>query len=259
MVAVAIIGAGAVGAAATAYSANKAANAQTEAANIAAGIAKDSASYAKGVYNTTYSDLAPYRELGTKAANDLSSRLDYLTSPIVMDQNALEQTPGYQFTKTQGLKAVQNSAAARGLGVSGAALKGAATFATGLADQTYQTQFNLENINRSNAFNRLQALVSGGQTATVQGGAVGTGTAGPVVTAGSQAGGAAIGAGNARAAAINATGGAFSKLASDVGGYYAYKGLYDNSSNNPGNVNNSRMVFGPGGSPLPTALYEEAA
>jgi hypothetical protein len=54
----------------------------------------------------------------------------------------LAQTPGYQFTLHQGLQATQNAAAARGLGVSGAALKGADTFATGLASQTYNQQLN---------------------------------------------------------------------------------------------------------------------
>ena len=56
-------------------------------------------------------------------------------------QAELEATPGYKFARDQGLQAVQNSAAARGLGVSGAALKGAASYATGLADQTYGAQF----------------------------------------------------------------------------------------------------------------------
>lgn len=57
-------------------------------------------------------------------------------------QNFLEQTPGYQFTKSQGLQATQNGFAAKGLGSSGAAMKGAAQFATGLADQTYETRLN---------------------------------------------------------------------------------------------------------------------
>lgn len=62
-------------------------------------------------------------------------------TPFNMTESELQKTPGYQFNLTQGLKAVQNSAAARGLGVSGAAQKGAANFATGLADSTYQNQF----------------------------------------------------------------------------------------------------------------------
>jgi hypothetical protein len=63
--------------------------------------------------------------------------------PGQMTQAQLEATPGYQFTLDQGLKSVQSANAAKGLGVSGAALKGAATYATGLADKTYLDQFNV--------------------------------------------------------------------------------------------------------------------
>lgn len=55
---------------------------------------------------------------------------------------ALQNLPGYQFTLQQGLKSTQSGAAARGLGSSGAALKGAANYATGLADSTYGNQVN---------------------------------------------------------------------------------------------------------------------
>ena len=72
-------------------------------------------------------------------------------------QAGLEQTPGYQFTLSQGLKSTQNAAAARGLGVSGAALKGADTFATGLANQTYNQQYQ-------NAANQYQQNLAGYNT-----------------------------------------------------------------------------------------------
>lgn len=62
-------------------------------------------------------------------------------APQAMTEANLIKTPGYQFNLSQGLEATQNAAAARGLGVSGAAMKGAATYATGLADDTYQKQF----------------------------------------------------------------------------------------------------------------------
>jgi hypothetical protein len=52
----------------------------------------------------------------------------------------LAQTPGYQFTLDQGLRATQSSAAARGLGMSGAAMRGAADYAGGLASKTYDQQ-----------------------------------------------------------------------------------------------------------------------
>lgn len=220
-VATAIIGSGIVGAVATGYSANKAADAQTAAAQTAANTSL-------GMYNTTRSDLAPFRNIGGVAADQLQSRLSDLTSPIVMDQATLEKTPGYQFNLTQGLKATQNSAAARGLGSSGAALKGAATFATGLADSTYQNQFNNAVTNQTNAYNRLFNLVNTGENAAAQTGSAGT-------SAANTAANAQIGAGNAQAAAANATGSSISGLANNVGGYAAYKGLYG-SSGSVGNM-----------------------
>jgi hypothetical protein len=62
--------------------------------------------------------------------------------PSVVNEAWLQQTPGYQFQLQQGLQQVQSSAAARGLGVSGASLKGAAQYTTGLADANYQNQYN---------------------------------------------------------------------------------------------------------------------
>ena len=120
----AIIGGSIMNAASTAFGASKAAEAQTNAANQAQ-------QTALSMYNTTRGDLSPYRQIGNVAAGDLTNRLGELTAPIMMDQATLEKTPGYQFNLYQGEKAVQNSAAARGLGESGAALKGAATLATG--------------------------------------------------------------------------------------------------------------------------------
>jgi len=211
-VATAVIGAGVLGAGASIYGANKAADAQTAAA-------QQAANTSLSMYNTTRGDLSPYRQIGQTASDQLTSRLSDLTAPITMDQATLEKTPGYQFNLTQGQRAVTNSAAARGLGSSGAALKGAATFATGLADSTYQQQFANANTNQTNAYNRLKGLVDTGQNAAAQTGSAGTAAA-------NTAAGAQIGAGNAQAAAANATGGAIANTANGIGGYMAYKGLY---------------------------------
>ena len=227
-VATAIIGSAVVGAGASIYGSSKAADAQRDAAATGAAISREQ-------YNTTRNDLAPYRTAGEGALTDLNNRLPYLTSDIKMDQSTLEQTPGYQFNRTQGLKAVQNSAAARGLGNSGAALKGAATFATGLADNTYQNQFNNENTNRTNAYNRLKGLVDTGTNASAMTGTLGEKSAW-------QQSQLAVGAGNASAAAANATGGAISNAANNIGGYAAYKGLYGGSSNN--GVNPAQGYYG---------------
>lgn len=95
--------------------------------------------------------LAPYQ-------NALAAAMP--TVPQPMTQAQLEQTPGYQFQLQQGLMATQNAAAARGLGVSGAALKGAATYATGLADSNYQQQF----ANQQALFGNQQTLFSNANT-----------------------------------------------------------------------------------------------
>lgn len=216
-VATAIIGAGALGAGASIYGANTAAKAQQDAAATAGNIQMQ-------MYNTTRSDLSSYRDIG-KAAADALTQNNYYTTPITMDQATLEKTPGYQFNLTQGTKAVQNAAAARGLGVSGAALKGATTFATGLADNTYQNQFNNANTNQTNAYNRLKSLVDTGENAAAQ-----TGSAGTAAATGASS--AAIGSGNAQAAAANQSAGAISSFANNVSGYAQYKGLYGGGSNN---------------------------
>lgn len=145
----------------------------TSAANTQASAARDAAGLAAGNLATTRADLAPWRMAGGNALTDLSSRLPGLSSPITMDQASLEATPGYQFTLDQGLKSVQNAAAAKGLGISGAALKGAARFATGLADSTYQNRFGNELASRQNSYNMLSGVSGMGQNAAAMTGTLG--------------------------------------------------------------------------------------
>ena len=219
-VATAIVGSAVIGGAVQAYSANKAASAQTGAANAAIGVQKD-------IFNQTQQNLSPYIQEGNTATNQLNAQLPNLTSPIKMDEATLEGTPGYQFNLTQGLKATQNSAAARGLGVSGAALKGASTFATGLADNTYQNQFNNANTNQTNAYNRLKGLIDTGANAAGGLATVGANT-------GANIGSNIVGAGNAQAAAANATGAGIVGASNNIAGYAAYRGLYGGSSGGSG-------------------------
>lgn len=236
-VATAVIGAGVLGAGATIYGAKTGADAQKDAAQKAIDLQQNQ-------YQQTRSDLSPYRGLGQTAVDQLAPRLSDLTTgapvptaPAPLTQAELEATPGWQWQQTQGLKAAQNSAAARGLGTSGAALKGAATFASGLADSTYNTRFNQRQAefgnqqtiysdvmqNKSTAFDRLSKLIDTGENAGAQTGVLGE-------KAAYNSGVATVGAGNAEAAADNATGKALSGLASNVSGYAMAKGIYGNSA-----------------------------
>lgn len=257
-VATAIVGSAVIGAATTAYTSSKAADAQVAATNKASDtqlqLGRESNALVQKQYDTTREDLAPYRTAGSENLTELQKRLPFLTSPITMDQATLEQTPGYQFTKTQGEKAVQNSVAARGLGVSGAALKGASTFATGLANQTYKDQFALENTNRQNAYDRLMGLISTGEGAAAQTGVIGSKAAstqaGVNTTVGGQVGGNIVGGGNAQAAAYNTTGQAFTNSANNIAGYAAYKGLYGGGNTTGGSGSPMTFVKGSAGDTL---------
>jgi len=211
-VATAVIGAGVLGAGATIFGANKAADAQTA----AAGKASDTA---LNMYNTTRGDLDPYRQIGKTASDQLTSRIGELTTPVSVNPQDFVNSDMYKFAQTQGERAVTNSAAARGLGTSGAALKGAAAFESGLNLQNWQQNFNNQVTNQTNAYSRLKGLVDTGENASAQTGSAGTAAANTAASA-------AIGAGNAQAAAANATGGAIANTANGIGGYMAYKGLY---------------------------------
>lgn len=128
--------------------------------SIAASAANKAANTQKEMYQQTAANEQPYMNLGASTADQTGAFAQwqgsqYGTSPYLtaatnampassgaMTEAELQQTPGYQFTLGQGLKSTQAANAARGLGVSGAALKGAATYATGLADSTYANRFN---------------------------------------------------------------------------------------------------------------------
>jgi hypothetical protein len=77
-----------------------------------------------------------------------------------------QQDPGYQFRLSEGQKALERSAAARGGLQSGSALKAATRFGQDMGSQEYQNAFNRYQINRSNQLNPLQSLMGAGQSAT---------------------------------------------------------------------------------------------
>jgi hypothetical protein len=99
-------------------------------------------------------DLAPWREAGGKAIGGgwdmLQPGYDHTTSP------------GYQFRLDEGLRAVENSAAARGILQSGGTLKGIDRYAEGMAAGDYGDRFN-----------RMMSIASGGQQAATSTGAFG--------------------------------------------------------------------------------------
>jgi uncharacterized protein CbrC (UPF0167 family) len=241
-IAISTAASGAIGAGASIYGANKAASSADKAANLQ-----------RQQYGQTRADLEPYFAPGQEAVTNALSlaqsgptgggpdytALAYKNLPGNMTQEQLEQTPGYQFTRDQGLKSVQSAAAARGLGVSGAALKGAAEYATGLANKTYLDQFNVRqkqfddyiNLNTGqqgnlqNQFSRLNSIATLGANA-----AAGLGTQG--TSAANNAGGYINASGLDTAGGLN---NAVSGVNSGVNNYLAYN-AYQNRTNGPSNA-----------------------
>lgn len=195
-----------------------------DASKSAASTQSDAAKYSADLQNQqwqqTQTNLKPYMDLGSSYIDPLKNAL---ANPMLTQQFTAPNTadamsaPGYQFTQQQGLKAVQNSAAARGLGVSGAALKGAASYATGLADSTYNDVFNraLQTFNTNyssaaNNVNRLTNIVGSGQNAAATNGSLGAqavGNIGNTLTSGANAQAAGtVGSANALTAGLNGLG-----------------------------------------------------
>jgi hypothetical protein len=174
----AILGAAVLGAGSSLYGSSKAADAQQAAAAQSAAAQREAADKSiaaqREMFDIGRADLAPYREGGTTAQNQLLSLLgiggnqaapgygkyarDFGMSDFTAD-------PGYQFRLEQGMKALNASAAAKGMGMSGANIKGATEYGQNLGSQEYQNAFNRYQTNRTAQLAPLQSLYAGGQAA----------------------------------------------------------------------------------------------
>src|SRR5450631_2876055 len=123
-VAVAIGGAGLLGAGASIYGANKAADVQTNAANQAAATSGNALALQKQVlagqqqnFGDMKTNLNPFIQNGAGANNLLGSFYGTNGSDPALGQNALQafqNSPDYQFALKGGSAALDNSAAAKG-------------------------------------------------------------------------------------------------------------------------------------------------
>lgn len=195
-------------------------SAATSAAKTQAKAAQQAAQLQAAMFQLTREDLAPYRSVGEKTVD---ATYNMLQPGGLLDTTAwqptigqLEQTPGYQFTLNQGLKATQNALTSQGLGSSGAAGIAAQKYAEGLAETTYQDQFANWLNQRKTLYNMLGGLINTGESAAA-------GTASANLSAGSTIGsditsGAAstaagtVGSANALTNALTGIGGSANQL-----------------------------------------------
>jgi len=129
-----------------------------------------------------------------------------------------EADPGYAFRQSEGMKALERSAAARGGLLSGGTLKGIQRFGQDLASTEYTNAFNRYQVNRSNQLNPLFSLMGAGQNATN----MVTNAAG---NAGANEAAAVTNAGAARASGYVATGNAINQGLGSLTNYYVNQPL----------------------------------
>lgn len=194
MPAAAVVGAAVIGAGATMIAGSKAAKAQKNAAN--AQIA-----YAERRDEQTRTDYAPWRQVGASALDRLAGEYGLNGQPA---SSQFTTSPGYEFRRDEGIKAVERSAASRGLLGSGAAVKAVERFAEGNAASEY-----------GDYWNRLSGLAGTGQAATNSTAQAGMGYTSMINNATQQAG-------NARASSYANTGSAINTGINNVLSAYLY-------------------------------------
>jgi len=142
-VAGAVVGSAVIGGVAS----NKAASTQARAAEQAGEVQRD-------IFERQVELQEPWRQAGINALGKLGTGFT--------GQVDLKQDPGYAFRMSEGMKALERSAAARGGLLSGGALKGIQRFGQDLASQEYQNAYN----RALTQYNTTAALAGVGQTAT---------------------------------------------------------------------------------------------
>jgi hypothetical protein len=169
-VASAVIGAGA---------ASSAAKTQASAANRAAELQREQ-------FERQVELQAPFREAGVRALPELETASRY--TPFGMQQFTAD--PGYGFRLSEGQKALDRQAAARGGLISGGALKAAQRYGQEMGSQEYTNAFNRYQTERQARLNPLQSLAGMAQTSVGQLGQAGQAMAsnvGEAIGAGAQA------------------------------------------------------------------------
>lgn len=223
--------------------ASKQADATTEAANISAQAQREALALQQRMYEEGVARQQPWLEAGTGAINRLAAGLQKggeFATPF--SQTNWQQDPGYQFRLSEGLKALDRSAAARGGLISGAALKAAGNYGQQAASQEYQNAFDRYYNERNQMLRPLQSLAGVGQTAADTLGTAGSNYATSAnnlaMTNAANQGNLALQTGNIRASQYGGYGNALNQALntnwSQVGNYFGNPGTAWNYGTNVG-------------------------
>ena len=155
-----------IGPASKQLSASKdAANQATQASNYAINLQRE-------MFDKQMELQAPFREAGVNALNQMQGGAFAQPAAFTGQVNMLSD-PGYQFRLEQGLRAMNQTAAARGGLMSGNALKAGQQYGQNYASGEYQnaydralTEYNAAKGYSDTGYNRLAAMAGSGQTSS---------------------------------------------------------------------------------------------
>ncbi len=159
------------------------------------------------MYQQNRKDMAGYRDLGGRGLDEMNANFVDLTRSF--EESDFKKDPGYDFRMAEGQKALERSAAARGRGGGGRALKAITRYGQDYGSNEYQKVYNRFNQDRDSRYGKLKDMIGIGQSA-----AAGTAAAGSNMA--NSVGGDIVGGGNAQAGAILAGGQAKADAASGI-------------------------------------------
>lgn len=149
------------------------------AASTQAQAAREATDLQKQQYRTTRADLKPWKTIGASALNELGTLVGSdgrLARPFTRDD--FEADPGYEFRREEGIRAIDNSGAARGMQLSGATLKAMERYGQGVASDEYSRAWQRDAAEKDRQYNYLSGLSGAGQNAAAMMGQFGAGYAG---------------------------------------------------------------------------------
>ena len=158
----------AIGGLSQAYAGQRAAGAQVDAADRALALQER-------IYNSMAARNQGAESLGNLARNRYgelvglgpnTNAMGYGSAVQPFDMNKFQADPGYNFRMSEGLKALDRQAAARGGMMSGAALKAAGRYGQESASQEFGNAYNRYRQNRADQLDPLMYAMTGGTNAT---------------------------------------------------------------------------------------------
>jgi hypothetical protein len=164
-VAAAVVGSAVVGGVVASKAGSQQAKAAERAGDLQAAATYEQIAAQERMFERQVELQEPWRQAGMTALNQLTPLATQYT-PFGMDQ--FRADPGYQFRLSEGMKALDRQAAARGGLISGSALKAAQRFGQEMGSEEYGRAFSRYQTEREAQLNPLQSLAGVGQTSTNQ-------------------------------------------------------------------------------------------